>query len=68
LFPIIPFTTDSDIPYKYITFSYNEKMGTPVIGSYPVNGFDLYRMNLKMVKKVMIDDKGRIKRVTDVYE
>ncbi len=57
--PMVPFSSKSDYSFKYITVSYSEDRGVRVMGSYPTNGYDIYRMYLtkeKILMKYVLED------------
>ncbi len=57
--PMVPFSSQSDYSFKYITVSYSQDRGVRVMGSYPTNGYDIYRMYLtkeKILMKYALED------------
>lgn len=57
--PMVPFSSESDYAYKYITVSYSPKRGIRVMGSYPQNGYDIFRMFVtkkKILMKYALED------------
>jgi len=62
LLPIIPFSQESEIPFKYMVISYNEKRGHRLMSSFPVNNYDIFRMHLSDPTKVIVDENGKISK------
>ncbi len=63
IYPIVEFSKGSDIPYKYITVSYAEIKGMRIMSSFPVNGYDIFRMFLTKKEPFDIKIKDRSKLI-----
>lgn len=52
--PPVRFSDETDTPFKYITVSYAPAKGLRIMSSYPVNGYDLFRMDLEGWRQVRL--------------
>lgn len=60
LLPMVTFKIGSDIPHKYITYYYDEKIGEQIVSSYTINGYDLYNMNIASIEQVVVNVNGNV--------
>lgn len=52
--PIVNFTAGSDMSEKYLAISASDLRGLRILASYQINGYDLFRMDLKS-EKITVD-------------
>lgn len=55
VFPMVPVSDQSDIPYKYFAVNNGD-----IFGSYPVNDYDLFQLEFSKIEKVHVNINSKI--------